>query len=821
MKRCSVAGFVCLYLFLTIQSVPAQTGWQWQYPVPQGNSLHDLEYFSSSTAIAVGAVSTVIMTADGGSSWAVIPNAAGLNETLRSVCMIDALTAIAVGEGGTIIRTTDGGINWTAEASGTSVSLYDVTFTSANTGYAVGGSGTVLKTTDGGADWNPLSSGSGALLFGVSFAHPDIGTVVGSEGTILRTSDGGSNWASQTSGTTKTLNAVQFITVNIGYAVGKNLVLKTTDGGAIWNTLATPDWWNPTLEDLSFVDTDVGFIIGNIDGYDDVEPAIFISTEDGGSSWSSTEPMNHMFGVSRLNFSKGLAVGKMGVIRRTSNGGNTWPVVGGPPPAYNPTFMWGLDFWDIYKGVAVTSTNVSSSFNTPTVLRTADGGDTWAGTQVGVGHGIRLLDSVYADETTVYAVGHGYWAMDMGGVVYRSLDGGANWMELWRCHCWPLNPNCVWSLHGIDFGDASHGVAIGSNGAVLTIGSGGMNQVATGTNVTLSAVSMPDAATVFGVGGGGTILRSTDGGNTWVPQVSGVSVSLNGVHFSNAYIGTVVGNGGTILRTWSGGDEWYPQTSGTTDNLSRVSFSSALVGFIIGRSGTILKTTDGGATWTAELSPTVELTDVHTINQCNLTIVGGHWNILGKRNETVSVFSVALAARSGSTFVQLDWSIDSDGRIQGFHMYRRGGLTVEFARLNHRLIPKESRTFTDQTVRPGTQYEYVLGVVYDDASEVRSNMTAAELPARDIELSQNYPNPFNPVTTIRFSLPETQQVKLIVYDVSGRSVITLVDRIMSFGDHAVVWDTRKPAGHAVSSGVYYYQLVTNKRKITRKMVLIR
>ena len=55
---------------------------------------------------------------------------------------------------------------------------------------------------------------------------------------------------------------------------------------------------------------------------------------------------------------------------------------------------------------------------------------------------------------------------------------------------------------------------------------------------------------------------------------------------------------------------------------------------------------------------------------------------------------------------------------------------------------------------------------------------------------------------------------------TGRVVTILVDRIMFFGNHAVQWDTRNQTGHKVCSGIYYYQLVTDKSKITKKMVLI-
>jgi len=69
----------------------------------------------------------------------------------------------------------------------------------------------------------------------------------------------------------------------------------------------------------------------------------------------------------------------------------------------------------------------------------------------------------------------------------------------------------------------------------------------------LSAVSFVDANTGTAVGGG-TILRTDDGGATWTPQSSGTDNALNGVSFTDAKTGTVVGSYGTILRTTTGGE---------------------------------------------------------------------------------------------------------------------------------------------------------------------------------------------------------------------------------------------------------------------------
>jgi hypothetical protein len=83
-------------------------------------------------------------------------------------------------------------------------------------------------------------------------------------------------------------------------------------------------------------------------------------------------------------------------------------------------------------------------------------------------------------------------------------------------------------------------------------------------------------------------------------------------------------------------------------------------------------------------------------------------------------------------------------------------------------------------------------------------------------LDQNYPNPFNPSTTIRYSLPENAMVSLKVYDVIGREVARLVNSEMKAGLHEVHFDASR-----LSSGLYFYQLSTDKFVQTKKMMLIK
>jgi FlgD Ig-like domain len=95
-----------------------------------------------------------------------------------------------------------------------------------------------------------------------------------------------------------------------------------------------------------------------------------------------------------------------------------------------------------------------------------------------------------------------------------------------------------------------------------------------------------------------------------------------------------------------------------------------------------------------------------------------------------------------------------------------------------------------------------------------------QLPDR-LSLKQNYPNPFNPNTFIEFSLPETGNVKLTIYNILGQKITTLVNKNVSAGNYRSEWNGRNSAGYTVPSGVYIYRLQTADKTEVRKMMLLK
>jgi hypothetical protein len=83
-------------------------------------------------------------------------------------------------------------------------------------------------------------------------------------------------------------------------------------------------------------------------------------------------------------------------------------------------------------------------------------------------------------------------------------------------------------------------------------------------------------------------------------------------------------------------------------------------------------------------------------------------------------------------------------------------------------------------------------------------------------LRQNYPNPFNPATTISYEISTTSQVSVVVFDLLGRRVQTLVDEVQRAGSYGVRFDAT-----GLASGVYFYELKAGSFVQTRNMVLIK
>ncbi len=105
--------------------------------------------------------------------------------------------------------------------------------------------------------------------------------------------------------------------------------------------------------------------------------------------------------------------------------------------------------------------------------------------------------------------------------------------------------------------------------------------------------------------------------------------------------------------------------------------------------------------------------------------------------------------------------------------------------------------------------------------EDEEEVTSDQSPVTSYELQQNYPNPFNPSTGISFQLPVVSEVSLVIYNLNGQVVKSLVAGKLVAGQHEIMWDGRNEFGGRVASGVYVYRLKAGEFVAKRKLVLMK
>jgi hypothetical protein len=185
---------------------------------------------------------------------------------------------------------------------------------------------------------------------------------------------------------------------------------------------------------------------------------------------------------------------------------------------------------------------------------------------------------------------------------------------------------------------------------------------------------------------------------------------------------------------------------------------------------------------------------------------------------SVAISSFNATVKDGA--VSLRSTFRSDLGVEAVNVYR-GSESGGLALINTVYAPDgRSFEYMDRAVEAGNSYRYQIGIT-DSDGEFLSPIANVAIPRAVASLEQNTPNPFNPTTTIRFTLPASERVRIAVYDASGGLVRTLIDEVGSVGTHDVQWDGRDNGGSPVGSGVYFYRITAGKYSDSKKMVLLK
>jgi photosystem II stability/assembly factor-like uncharacterized protein len=758
-----------IILFFSICHLCAQSkssnGWFWQYPKPQGNTLRDIYVFNKDTAIAVGDLSTIIKTTDGGKNWDVQHHAGGSGIELNSVNFIDAQNGWAAGgayESGqnVLLKTSDSGKNWLQVKTDTTLPYNSVYFVDSDTGFVFGEDGIILRTTNGGNNWDTRSIDNyiGAYLdvfrfLAVTFIDKNTGWVVGYGyygNEIFKTTDCGRSWQWNEQIITPkdyhSLNDIYFLDKNHGFIVGDvGAFIKTTDGGNTWQySDLNKDGEYLNFSSVFFTDSLKGWITASSSSINEYPYGdLILKTIDGGDNWTIVDSnkwgvnnnVAQLFKVRFSDKSDGWIVGQFGVIYRTTDAGNNWISQREDKHTFNSIY-----FVDENTGWAVGDSG--------TILNTTDGGDNWEKQYF---DNDLLLKSIKAiDLQNIITVG-GATIKNLGtykAAILKSSDGGKNWGK--------LTIDSVGYLNSISFSSRQIGYAVGyilDKFGMIKTSDGGLTWYAQNSflvggsrdvqfiNGNIGWISSYDSV----------LYKTTDGGNSWFQQTINSNLSNISFYFVNSNLGWVTGDyylgQSNIYKTTNGGNSWSPSGITFPGNNFTISFINETIGWITGSNylssqKSILKTTDGGGTWVIQDIPSNFLTDIFFVNENTGWAVGDG---IFKTTNGGGIMSVKGITNSGN-------------------------------------IPKQ------------------------------------------ITLYQNYPNPFNPSTVISWQLTSNSHVTLKVYDILGREIATLVNKDLNTGSHSINWDASK-----IASGVYFYRLSVqsidgqkNGSYIkTKKMILLR
>jgi len=173
--------------------------------------------------------------------------------------------------------------------------------------------------------------------------------------------------------------------------------------------------------------------------------------------------------------------------------------------------------------------------------------------------------------------------------------------------------------------------------------------------------------------------------------------------------------------------------------------------------------------------------------------------------------------------IRLEWRTETEVNNYGFEIERalfdsQNLIWVKIGFIDghgNSNSPKEY-SFIDDKVTSG-KYAYRLKQIDNDGTFEYSKIIEIDVNAPlEFELSQNYPNPFNPSTTISFSLPQSGNVALIVFNSIGKEVVTLTDGFIEAGVYTFNFNAE-----GFPSGLYIYQLSTPEKTQARKMLLIK
>ncbi|HUT98873.1 MAG TPA: YCF48-related protein [bacterium] len=792
--------FICAILLLTALTLSAQAlGWWWDTFYRRGwddTDINDVDRYDT-RLYCVGDSGLIVYSPNSGGSWN--PLTSSISANLYCVSLVDGSHGYAGGAG--VVAKTVNGLDWTQTSQPPNMTnVRGIDFPTQNTGWACGGS-YIARTNDGGDTWTSQYFAGGYEFYDIAMYSSVFGLAVDTGGRVFRWN--GSSWG-QVLDVSPGLRSVCTYGVDYAWAVG--------DGGAIYATSNGGDDWSPQSSGVSTTLNGVSVILdgGNFHVYAVGQNGVGLHSPDGGATWNDLDNpffYNPLSGVSPpLNADKIIAVGSLYTILGTTNGtawnwvyrvGNRLEGVAGngPYPAFvvavgqyglvTNSWTHGRTWGYGRSGVANNLTDighiVSDDFvacgTGGTVIKTTDNGASWTDVSGNLPnrnwYGIDVLDA-----NTWFVCG-----ANLG--IYYTTNGGASWTQ--------DSTGANFNFYSVAMRDLNNGWAAGETDGSFAIvyrkTAGAWTRFSTGlssADCNMLGVDVQSDSKAWLVGEGGQVYYLYSDGTQW-REVHGLAdVDYQSVSFMNEDEGWVVGDDGYIYASTNGGVSYVFEDNGASDDgldIYDVYFWE--------------DAPDYGHGWA-----------VGEIN-CRLLY-----------DDFTPVELVDFTGRNTEEGVLLAWVLGGDFPA-GFEVHRREKDSTDWTLLNDALLPPQSSRYLDRGAQTETVYEYRLTVI--ETSGVRNDFGPVEVRREDradgrTALHDAYPNPsvLGENVTLILELATTQNVVLAVYDLAGRRVATLVEGELAAGRHAVVWST-----DGVEPGVYHCRLTAVDGVFGTRLVVTR
>lgn len=697
-----------------------------------------------------------------------------------------------------------------------------VDFINKDTGWHAGAKG-LFKTTDGAESWVLVYDDT--TLHEIDFYNDTIGwAYVKSEfqspdpdACIVKTLDGGHTWFCQKK--VSPLRGLYVLSDSVVYSFEmkyldewRYFISKTVDGGTSWEDL--PRNWESKLRLPYFYNADTFVVISD-------DNTIF-RTFDGGQTWDRIESgFGRINSIKLINGSSGYFTASnetSSFICKTTDTFSSWSVI-----TKNSEFINFCHFFNDDTIIALKSLDWGASRY---IINSTDGGATWKQTdhmQL-IANGWGYIIQKYVIENVAYL-----FAMSEGmSFILKSTDLGTHWKCL----------NLTFPMQDVHFMNRDNGFIAGSyrgfhhrGGFILKTQNAGRTWTPTYNPgfVPGKMHFLNDSLGFISDSWGGYVYATSDGGNSWIynenldiPDLHSLNDSVSWLmdrDYNNNYdminilktmdgghlwdtilnfsiydydrnyyslflndenTAYVVGEKGHIIKFSENGD-WETIESGTSLPLNKVIFVDEKFGIITGGYSNeedfrpiILITEDGGNYWTKGPDLPYWIHDLHFLDSQHGFAVG----------EDAERHGVLLETNDkGSSWIKVMLEKNLSGPLYALH-FKNG---VAWAVGENSLILKNVSSIT-------SNQEYVI--------------------IKNESAFQNYPNPFHSNTTISYHLPETTDIELSIYDLSGRKIATLLNESQAAGRHELEWNAE-----VMQPGIYICELKTKQGKQVIKMIL--